>query len=178
MKKTLLGIGVIGGIIILGIGLTKLIKEQVRLLLSYCYRIKNVRLKSFKKDGVEMTIDFALKNQSDITLEITDFNIDVYLEGVKVTTIKKPSMDIVWKAKEVSVIPIDVVFNPQDVFKSSQLTDLIVKASYNYSKLNIRTVGTVSAKHSFLSAKNFPLDLSMTIAEAMSDDPKLEKCTI
>lgn len=176
-KKTVIGIGIIAGLIAIGIGISKLLKEQVRLLFSYCYRIKNARIKSFKADSVEMDLIILLRNQSDITVDILGVDLDVYIEGVKVTQIKDSEL-ITWKARSVSDVGFNIKFSPKDIFKSSELSKLLVKAAYNYKDLSVRTVGKVSVKHSFIKAKNVPLDITMTIADILKDDPTLEKCEI
>ena len=178
MKKFFLGIGILTGIAVIGLGMAKLLKEQVRLMFSYCYRIKNVVIRSFKKDNVDLRLDFLLRNQSDITLDILSYDFDVYLEGIKVGKLKDDNANIVWKARDISLIGANINFNPSTVFNASNLTTLLAKAGFNYKQLGIRMNGIVSVKHGFIKAKNIPLDMTMTIEDIMKDDPALETCTV
>jgi hypothetical protein len=176
--KTLLKISVFAGIAVIGYGVYMLINEQIRLIFSYCYRIKNIAIRSFKKDNINLKIDVLLKNQSDIGLEIISYNFDIYLDGIKVFNVKDPDTHINWAARGVSLVSTEVAFNPTEVFNATNLQKLLSKSAFNYKQIAVRTKGIVSVKHGFIKAKNVPLDITMTIDEIMQDDPKLEVCTI
>jgi len=179
-KRTILTVGIIAGLTAIGFGIAKIIKEQKRLLLSYCWKIKNVSIKKFTKDEIDLVLELLLRNQSDIDLDIYKWNLDVFIEGRKVANIDQPSNSgIEWKARAVSTIGLYVRFMPAKVFGSANyVVSLIAKFFTNKNNIKIGIKGTVSAKHSIFNVENLEIDMTLTIKDILSKDQSLEKCTI
>jgi len=62
----------------------KYIKRQSALLEKWDYNILAVRLMGVSKDYLDLQLELELKNPSAVSLTVSEFEMDVYLEGVKI----------------------------------------------------------------------------------------------
>ena len=62
----------------------KYIKRQAALLEKWDYNILGVRLMGVTKDFLDLQIELELKNPSAVSLTVSEFEMDVYLDGIKV----------------------------------------------------------------------------------------------
>ena len=60
------------------------IKRQAALLEKWDYDILAVRLLGVTKDFLDLQIELELKNPSAVSLTVSEFQMDVYLDGIKV----------------------------------------------------------------------------------------------
>jgi len=60
------------------------IKRQAALLEKWDYDILAVRLLGVTKDFLDLQIELELKNPSAVSLTVSEFTMDVYLDGIKV----------------------------------------------------------------------------------------------
>ena len=60
------------------------IRRQASLLEKWDYSILGVRLMGVTKDFLDLQIELELKNPSAVTLTVSEFTMDVYLDGIKV----------------------------------------------------------------------------------------------
>ena len=60
------------------------IKRQAALLEKWDYDILAVRLMGVTKDFLDLQIELELKNPSAVSLTVSQFEMDVYLDGIKV----------------------------------------------------------------------------------------------
>jgi LEA14-like dessication related protein len=73
----------------------KYIKRQAALLEKWDYDILAVRLLGVTKDFLDLQIELELKNPSAVSLTVSEFEMDVYLDGIKVgNTAKRGIYDI------------------------------------------------------------------------------------
>jgi hypothetical protein len=71
------------------------IKRQAALLEKWDYDILAVRLLGVTKDFLDLQIELELKNPSAVSLTVSEFEMDVYLDGIKVgNTAKRGIYDI------------------------------------------------------------------------------------
>jgi len=70
----------------------KYIKRQTALLEKWDYDILAVRLLGVTKDFLDLQIELELKNPSAVSLTVSEFNMDVYLDGIKVGNTAKRGM--------------------------------------------------------------------------------------
>ncbi len=68
------------------------IKRQAALLEKWDYSILGVRLMGVTKDFLDLQIELELKNPSAVSLTVSDFEMDVYLDGIKVGNTAKRGM--------------------------------------------------------------------------------------
>jgi LEA14-like dessication related protein len=62
----------------------KYIKRQAALLEKWDYDILAVRLLGVTKDFLDLQIELELKNPSAVSLTVSEFEMDVYFDGIKV----------------------------------------------------------------------------------------------
>ena len=62
----------------------KYIKGQATLLKKWDYDILGVRLMGVSKDYLDLQIELELKNPAAVSLTVSEFEMDVYLDGIKV----------------------------------------------------------------------------------------------
>ena len=62
----------------------KYIRRQASLLEKWDYNINTVRLLGVTKDFLDLEIELELKNPSAVSLIVSEFEMDVYIEGVKI----------------------------------------------------------------------------------------------
>lgn len=62
----------------------KYIRRQASLLEKWDYSILGVRLMGVTKDFLDLQIELELKNPSAVTLTVSEFAMDVYIDGIKV----------------------------------------------------------------------------------------------
>jgi LEA14-like dessication related protein len=62
----------------------KYIKRQAALLEKWDYNILGVRLMGVTKDFLDLQIELELKNPSAVSLTVSEFEMDVYFDGIKV----------------------------------------------------------------------------------------------
>jgi LEA14-like dessication related protein len=62
----------------------KYIRRQASLLEKWDYSILGVRLMGVTKDFLDLQIELELKNPSAVSLTVSEFAMDVYLDGIKV----------------------------------------------------------------------------------------------
>ena len=70
----------------------KYIRRQAALLEKWDYNILAVRLMGVTKDFLDLQIELELKNPSAVSLTVSEFNMDVYLDGIKVGNTAKRGM--------------------------------------------------------------------------------------
>jgi len=70
----------------------KYIKRQAALLEKWDYDILAVRLLGVTKDFLDLQIELELKNPSAVSLTVSEFTMDVYLDGIKVGNTAKRGM--------------------------------------------------------------------------------------
>jgi len=62
----------------------KYIKRQTALLEKWDYNILAVRLMGVSKDYLDLQLELELKNPSAVSLTVSQFEMDVYLDGIKI----------------------------------------------------------------------------------------------
>ena len=70
----------------------KYIRRQAALLEKWDYDILAVRLLGVTKDFLDLQIELELKNPSAVSLTVSEFEMDVYLDGIKVGNTAKRGM--------------------------------------------------------------------------------------
>jgi len=68
------------------------IKRQAALLEKWDYDILAVRLLGVTKDFLDLQIELELKNPSAVSLTVSEFEMDVYLDGIKIGNTAKRGM--------------------------------------------------------------------------------------
>ena len=62
----------------------KYIRRQAALLEKWDYNILGVRLMGVTKDFLDLQLEIEIKNPSAVSLTVSEFQMDVYLDGIKI----------------------------------------------------------------------------------------------
>lgn len=170
-----IGIGL--GIGLIGFGLTWQIMQQIKLAKSYCYKIKGLIFKTTTAENITVEVTIAIKNKSDIALDVLGYNFDFYLNDRLVGVIESDQTQSV-VANGVSEVKATISFNPTKLFDKNYALTLLSYLLTSKERIVTRTVGYVRAKHSFMFPIKVPLDIKMNLKEILADDPNAEQCNI
>ena len=91
MNKGLRNGLIIGSLSLALISIIVYFKKQYDLLLNACYTISGGIIHTLGLDNVRITLFFKVVNESDLTIEISDMNFDIFVNNMFVTKIKKSS---------------------------------------------------------------------------------------
>lgn len=172
-KKIIIWVGVIAGIGGLGYAFYAFYKRQMTLAMSYCFKIATLKFLKLDKNQTIIDVNIKVRNQSDLRIDITNYNFDVYINDKKVTHISNPtSVDLL--ANAVSIIPLRIEFSPSKFFDLGNVISLLSSAITDYKNFKIRISGSLGAKLNFINIKDLPIDMTMNLAEILSDENKVD----
>lgn len=155
-------------------------KDQVKKLLNYCYRLRKFRVVKITKDNFMFTFELHIKNMSDTTVNIKGYDLDLYLQGKKTANIKSEA-DVLWRAKQIAIIPMTVDVNPEKAFSLPEIISLVALFGIDKSKIEVTIKGKVSAGLGLLSLRNYPVEIKYSLKELLADnpeDPEMEQCKV
>jgi hypothetical protein len=138
------------------------IYKNVMLLLDYCFNPVGYRIISLSLKRFLFEVDLQIKNKSDINVYITGYNFKIYVDGKFATTVHS-STDAVTggplrqllKAKDFSILTLQVDFDPKDVFKAVASVTEIQKAILKPEDMLIGFDGTVSIEVEGVAVKDY-----------------------
>lgn len=160
---------IFGGLAIAAISLYAYFKRQYNLLYNSCYAITGGVIHSLGLDKVKISLFFKIVNESDLTIEISNMDFNIYVNNMFVTKIvKNPPQTLLSKSD--AVIKLDVEFNPADLLRAGLSS--IEPILYDKEKLVITTKGTFSAKTGIVTLKKFPFSYDITLKELLEPTPK------
>lgn len=164
---------IIGGLVVAAITLIAYFKRQFNLLYNACYTISGGVIHSLGLDKVKITLFFKIVNESDLTIEISNMNFNVYVNNMFISKVVKPEAQMLY-SKSDATIKVGFEFNPQDLLRAGLSN--IEPILYDNEKLVITTKGYFSAKTGGITLKNFPFEENITLKELMTPDPNAKKC--
>jgi LEA14-like dessication related protein len=152
---------VIGGIVLLFTGYILYLKLQAnKLAAQLTYRLQSFQIKNFGLSNIRILSEIVVTNPTSVEFSITDYNIDVQVEGTTITTLKGGGAPVLVGANQSTTIPLDVQFDPRKVAQNllSFFLDVFVVNPREAKGINIRYVGTISGKFGALGFSNIPVD--------------------
>jgi LEA14-like dessication related protein len=163
ISKILIGLGVST----IAVGIAYYFKKGIDNLIEIGMDFSNFRIKSASLNEVVGTTDLTLSNPSDLGFEVTDYNIDVIMQGINMLTIKGENLSIKIPPKGVVVVTLEIKFDPKKLGLNTALLLLEMYSSQNLNaqglnNLTIRYLGSLSGKFAGLSIKNIPIDYTQT----------------
>jgi LEA14-like dessication related protein len=158
MNKKIALIGI--GLVTIFVGYMLYLKVQAEKLMEQVeYKLQNFQLKNVGLTNVRITSDLVITNPSKVAFTITDYNINVEVQGTTVTTLKGGGTAIVVGANQSTTIPFDVQFDPRKIAQNLLPLFLDVFLDGNKtSEIGVRYVGTLSGKFGGLGFSNLPID--------------------
>ena len=117
MNKGLRNGLIIGSLSLALISIIVYFKKQYDLLLNACYTISGGIIHTLGLDNVRITLFFKVVNESDLTIEISDMNFDIFVNNMFVTKIKKSEKQTLYSKSE-AIIKLQFEFNPTDLLRA------------------------------------------------------------
>jgi hypothetical protein len=114
MKKALL---IVGGLSILGFGLFRYFKHQVKLLKDFTWDFKGFKIIKFNINELAIELSIVFRSKADVEAKITKMYFDGYLDGKKVGFVSQSDTFII-PAKGVTTIPLYISLNPKYVMNN------------------------------------------------------------
>jgi hypothetical protein len=152
---------IIGGIVLLFAGYVIYLKMQADKLASQLtYRLQTFQIKNFGLSNIRILSELVVTNPTSVEFAITDYNIDVQVEGTTITTLKGGGAPIVVRANQSTTIPLDVQFDPRKVAQNllSFFLDVFVINPNQAKGIKMRYTGTISGKFGAIGFTNIPID--------------------
>jgi len=150
----------------LGIGVYKFYLRQAAILEDFDWSIANIKIDSILPN-IKVFMTFNITNNSELTATIEGYDVDVLVNGVKVSTIK--NMDI---SKKLKGFGGTTGFNFVADIKYSDLgvgtggfTELLSGVLDDVKNSTITFKGHVNIKRGFISLPKYPVDVVFKLSE-------------
>jgi LEA14-like dessication related protein len=139
MKNKAILIGIIGAVGIAAF----LVYRQFRKLMDYKLSFRSVKVKKINMQSIDLTLGLNFENKSDIQVVLASQQYDVFINNVKLTTLKNDK-DVLISPKSVSPITFDVSVGSKgiaDLIKTTSFSELL-----NIKKQSLRVDSTLVVK--------------------------------
>lgn len=142
--------------------------KQYKLLMDYSWSIVkgSVKIAGFNSGNLNVKLKVSITNKSNIGAEIQGYNLDILINGVKISNIHSSMKQTLFPNSD-SIISLDITVPT----KNFNLKDLLNWGAWyltNQNKILIQTKGYASISQGFLSVNRLPIDINMTLAELMA----------
>lgn len=164
---------IIGGLAIAATSLLIYFKRQINLIKDACYTISGGVIHSLTLSNVKMTLFLKIINESDLTIQLSNMNFNIYVNNMFVTKVSKPEIQTLY-SKSDAIIQLKFEFNPTDLLRAG-ITN-IEPIIYDKEKLIIGIKGSISAKTGIVKLNNFPIDENITLKEILTPSLNPKKC--
>lgn len=167
MKKILYIVG-FGGI---GYALYSYFTKQLALALDWDYKIKDVKVNQITKSGLSFDLILSVLNKSSFSLEVKNYDIDTYYEGI---LIGKAKSEFPFLVEGDSWFDVPVKVNISFSEKKGILKNLGI-ALIGAKPLSIDVVGKMNVVIGGLPKEVLINTKSVTISDDLSESVGLEK---
>lgn len=145
-------------------GVYKYYLTQLQILELWDYRLIGGRLKKASLNEIIVQLDIEITNDADITLTITDYYFDIYLNNVLVAKLSNASVNqILNRSGGKSLFQFDVKLDPRQAFN----IDLLSGLTNSIKESDLRLKGYFGIKKGFIKFKNIPFDDTYKVKEFM-----------
>ncbi len=152
-------------------GIGMYFKRQLNYLADATSKIIGAKIHNVGIGNIRFTLYIKIQNKGDISALITDQNYEIFANDFFVSKIHSQT-EIHLKSNGDTLIPLEVEFNPSNVFLNgvSNLSAII----QDKSKLKFLVKGKLSLQAGIVALKDYTFEISMTLAEitAMSNKPQ------
>ena len=160
MRKVFIIVG-LGG---LAVGLATYYMQQYEILNNYKYRIVGGKLIKAGLTEVEIQVDVEVTNDSNISLTITDYYFDLYLNGVKVGSVANASVNqYLNKNGGKSFFPMRIKIATTEFLKG----DVVLGLIESVKESTLQQKGYFGVKKGLFKFKNIPVDFTYKLKEFM-----------
>lgn len=160
MRRIFLLLGV-GGV---AYGLYAFYLKQLEILENLTYRLKGIRLGDFSLDSTQVFLTLEVVNNSDISVTISKYYFDIYVNNIFVGVIQNANVN-----QELKGLGGVSTFNVSIRVKNSAIigTNLISGIRENYQNAKIRMKGVYGLKKGLISIKNLQIDETFKVKDFM-----------
>lgn len=161
-------------IVILG-GIYTFFKTEFGKLKNACFVLAGGVINNLALNHVNLSLFFKVTNISAIDMEISNVNLNIYINGLFVSNFKNPNKQQI-NPRASNTMQIDVDFKPADLLKAG--VNNITALLEDQSKLVISLKGTITVGSGIVKVNNYDVNLSMTLKDIVSPDTnnKNKKC--
>lgn len=163
MNKVWWIVGVLGAGALAVVG-TRVYK-QLMLLSDTCVSFTGYKLLNLTKDNVAFTLNFKLKNLSNLGLTINGYDFKVFINNTEVSTVTSANV-VELPANGTAQLSTNISFNPADFNQK-----LFFGILQNFNTSVLRFKGTVAIKTIGISASKLPVDMSSKFTEMLPGAP-------
>tara|TARA_R110000824_G_scaffold32247_13_gene104300 strand:- start:1729 stop:2211 length:483 start_codon:yes stop_codon:yes gene_type:complete len=160
MKRLFILLG-IGGI---AFGLYSFYIKQLEILGLLTYKLKKVSLENANIDSVSLNLELEVQNNSDISIEVSNYYFDVFVNDIFVGVIENAKVNQTLKGLGgVSV------FNPTLRIKNAALfgKGLISGLTSNFKNSTLTLKGIYGLKKGLIKIKDLPIDETFKFKDFM-----------
>ena len=136
--------------------------RQGKRLYEAMYTVSGAVIQELSLNSVSLTLLLKIQNKGDLSVEITGQQYDIFVNKIKVTSINNANK-VKIHSNTCSVIPLQVKFNPQDLFKVG--LDNLSFIIGDKSKIMVEIKGRLNFTAGAVRMKDFKLNESMTLAQ-------------
>jgi len=159
MKKLLILVGV-GSVLW---GAYNYYRIQTNILTQTTYKLSKVTLKDRKSDKVTFACIIDVQNNSDYNFELKDYNINIFLNNVRLGSIINPSLNQEFRGGGIiSQIAFDFTFNPKEIGIWGTIYQLIQKGTAS----DVMFIGNISIQKGLLTVP-VPINFNYKLKEFM-----------
>ena len=160
MRRLFILLGV-GGV---AFGLYSFYLKQLEILEKLTYRLKGISLKDYSLDSVSIELSIEVINNSDISIKVTNYYFDVFINGIFVGVIENASVN-----QELKGLGGVSTFSPLLRVKNSAIfgKGLISGLTDNFKNSTLTLKGVYGIKKGLIKLKDLPIDETYKMKEFM-----------
>ena len=150
----------------LGLGVYKFYLRQISILEEFDWSIANIKIGSILPN-IKVFMTFNITNNSELTATIEGYDVDVLVNGNKISTIK--NMDISKKLKGFGGktgfnLVVDIKYSDLGI-GTGGFNKLLSGVLNDTKNSTLRLKGYVDIKRSFISLPKYPVDVVFKLSE-------------
>lgn len=160
MRKLFILLG-LGGV---AFGLYTFYIKQLEILSLFSYRLKGVKILNLRLTNIELELLIEVINNADISIDVTSYDLKVYLNNVFVGTIKNATANQELKGLGgVSNFPLKINISNSAFIGQGLINSL----QDNLENSDLRIEGTFGLKKAFIKLKDLEIDETYKLREFM-----------
>ncbi len=162
--------------IFIGMGLTLALASwhfynQFSLLKRTCFGFNGYSIKELNINKIVMEIRLKLRNRSDIAFELKGYNVDIFINNTKVSTIASGTAQTIDRDSFANlVLPIEIL--PKNILNKDFISGFLL----NYQNAIIKISGSVSINAGGISKSNIPVLMESKLRDMMPKGGASEPC--
>jgi hypothetical protein len=158
LKKTLIGVGILGGLGTFVYAFYAYANRQAKLLEDFTWKLMGVNFDSYSLQAVKGKVEILFTSKSDVEVQIQKFVMTFYFNGAEVGYIEDTTPFII-PARGTAPINFSFTLNPQLIF--GNVTN-IINYALQKEDASVSLRGFASIKSGFVSA-TLPITYDSTI---------------